>query len=61
MRLEDKDREKRSIEIEEKREERGRMRSEQSVYISDNTEFMDLQVDVMNNQVNNHLNNQVWN
>lgn len=37
------------------------MRSEQSAYIFDNTKFIDLQVDVMNNQAYNHLNNQVWN
>lgn len=36
------------------------MRSGQPAYISDNTEFIDLQVDVMNNQANNHLNNQVY-
>ena len=51
--------EKRSIGIEEKRGERGRMRSERPSYIFNNTEFTDLQVDVMNNQANNYINNQV--
>ena len=51
---------KRSIGIGEKRGEGG-MRSEQSAYILNNTKLTHLQVDVMNNQANNHLNNQVWN
>lgn len=49
------------LELKKEEGEGGRMRSEQSAYISDNAELTHLQVDVMNNQAYNHLNNQVWN
>lgn len=36
------------------------MRKTHATYNTDNTELTHLQVDVMNNQANNHLNNQVY-